>query len=106
MNWIIRCTHSSSYTISGSPGNGGAGGPGRGYDRFNSSLAGSPGSGGSGSSCPGGGAVARGNAGNAGASGAEWGQSSGGAAGKSITGNRFNVIGETTTRIKGPKSFI
>tara|TARA_Y100000992_G_scaffold295842_1_gene257299 strand:+ start:2204 stop:3337 length:1134 start_codon:yes stop_codon:yes gene_type:complete len=106
MNWIIRCTHSSSYTISGSPGNGGNGGPGRGYDRFNSSLAGSPGNGGSGSSCPGGGAVARGNAGNAGASGAEWGQSSGGAAGKSITGNRFNVVGETTTRIKGPKSFI
>ena len=109
MNWVIRCHFSSAYSISGNPGSGGAGGPGRGYNRFNSSLAGGAGSSGSGSQCPGGGAVARGNDGNPGSAGAEWGQSGGtggGAAGKSITGNRFNVIGETTTRVKGPKSFI
>lgn len=105
-NWTVRCSYSYSNTVRGYAGNGGSGGPGRGYSRFNSSIAGTAGNPGSSAYCPGGsGGSSIGNSGNRGNSGAEWGQASASRAGYSIYGNRYNVVGETSTRIKGPKGY-
>ena len=105
-SWTIYCSYTYTNTVQGYAGNGGSGGPGRGYDRFNNSIAGSAGNAGSSQSCPAGnGGSSIGNPGNKGNSGAEWGQASASRAGYSIYGNRYNVVGETTTRIKGPKGY-
>ena len=102
-SWTVTCSYTDSYNIRGNGGGAGNGGPGRGYSRFNSSLAGSVGNAGNTASC--GGTSSTGARGNAGNDGAEWGGKSAGNAGYSIFGNRYNVVGETTTRIKGPKGY-
>lgn len=105
-HWTMTCAYSYSNKVYGYAGNGGDGGPGRGYDRFNSSLSGVAGNPGTSGYCPSpanGSAI--GNSGNSGNSGGDWGESSGGSAGYSIYGNRYTVSGETSKKVRGPKGY-